>query len=109
MNADGTNLTRLNPDRFPGETPAFSPDGNQIVFGSTAEGDSSVYIMNTDGSGLKRVGPQDSKWRDPLFVSDRIMFVAQREIYSIKPDGTDSRQVTNHPPFENVFERNPFE
>jgi dipeptidyl aminopeptidase/acylaminoacyl peptidase len=108
MNADGTNLTRLTPDRFPGETPAFSPDGNQIVFGSTASGDSSVYIMNTDGSGLKRVGPQDSKWRDPLFVSDRIMFVASREIYSIKPDGTDLRQVTNNT-LEDSFERNPAE
>lgn len=104
MNADGTNLTRLTPDRSPGETPAFSPDGNQIVFGSTAEGDSSLYIMNSDGSDLKRVGPQDSNWRDPLFVSDRIMFVALRDIQTVKPDGTGLKQVTNNN-FEDSFDR----
>lgn len=104
MDAYGANLTRLTPDRFPGETPAFSPDGNQIVFASTAQGDSSVYIMNHDGSGLTRVGPQDSKWRDPLFVGDRILFVAQREINSIKPDGTDLKQVTNNT-LDDSFER----
>jgi Tol biopolymer transport system component len=96
MNADGGNLTRLTPDGFPGETPAFSPDGNQIVFGSTAEGDSSIYVMNNDGTGLKRVGPQDSNWRDPLFVGNRIMFVALNEIHTMKPDGTGLKQVTNN-------------
>ena len=100
MNADGTDLTRLTPDRLPGEAPAFSPDGNQIVFGSTAWGDDSIYIMNRDGSGLKRVGPQDSKWRDPLFVGDRIMFVRNisnsDEIYSVKVDGSDIQRVTNN-------------
>lgn len=107
MNADGTDLTKLT-DAVPGEAPAFSPDGNQIVFGSTASGDTSIYIMNTDGSGLKRVGQQDSKWRDPLFVGDRIMFVApaqvNTDIWSIKPDGTGLKHVTTSV-LEDAFER----
>ncbi len=104
MNADGANLTRLTPDGFPGETPAFSLDGTQIVFASTAEGNSSVYIMKNDGSDLKRVGPHNSNWRDPLFVSDRIMFVALNEIHTIRSDGTGLKQVTINT-IEDSFER----
>jgi Tol biopolymer transport system component len=104
MNADGTNLIRLTPDGLPGETPAYSSDGKQIVFCSTAQGDASIYIMNNDGSGLNRVGPQDSQWRDPLFVSERIMFVDQKEVNSIKPDGTGLKQVT-HNTIDDSFER----
>lgn len=107
MNADGSHLTKLT-DAVPGEAPTFSPDGNQIVFGSTASGDTSIYIMNTDGSGLKRVGQQDSNWRDPLFVGDRIMFLARvhvnTDILSIKPDGTGLRHVTSSV-LEDAFER----
>lgn len=104
MNADGTHLTKLTPDHLPGEKPAFSPDGTQIVFNSTAWGDEGLYMMNTEGTGLKRVGLQDSSWRDPLFVGDRIMFVRGADIYSMKSDGTDVKQVTDNT-LEDAFER----
>ena len=38
------------------EFPTFSPDGTQIVFNSNREDENfDVYIMNTDGSGVKRL------------------------------------------------------
>jgi len=94
MNADGTDPRRITPggaDGIAAERPAFSPDGNQIVFSSV--GEMGVYIVNTDGSGLKKL--TDYGW-DPLFVGDRIMFVKQDQIYKMKLDGTEVSRVTQN-------------
>ncbi len=99
MNTDGTDLKRLTPggaDGILALTPAFSPDGKQVAFGSIAWDDVSIYIINTDGSAVKRIGQQNSRWGDPLFVADRIMFVYQDQIYSMKSDGTDVKRITNN-------------
>ena len=106
MNLDGSNLARITPDGPNGVLavcPAFSPDGKQVVF-SSVDG-MSVYIVNTDGSGLKRL--RSNGW-DPLFIGDRIMFVSlggKTQIYSMKADGTDVMQVTNDA-FNDSFEVN---
>jgi TolB protein len=58
MNANGSNLTRLieSPD-FIDQEPAWSPDGQQIVFDGYQSGDinSSIYAINVNGSGLTRL------------------------------------------------------
>src|SRR4030095_10800756 len=35
--------------------PAWSPDGQRIAFASNPEGNSDVYVINVDGSGLLRL------------------------------------------------------
>jgi TolB protein len=35
--------------------PVFSPDGKQIAFMSNRDGNSEIYVMNRDGSGLRRL------------------------------------------------------
>ena len=35
--------------------PSFSPDGTRIAFSSNRDGNSEIYVMNVDGSGLRRV------------------------------------------------------
>jgi len=99
MNADGTDLARLTPagaNSILALTPAFSPNGKQIVFGSLGWGDFGLYVINVDGTGLQRVGERDAGWADPLFVNDRIMFLFDNEIYSMKTDGTDVKRITNN-------------
>jgi TolB protein len=49
------------------EHPAWSPDGMHIVFSSTAGGNSGIYIMNSDGSGKRRIfdglrNARDASW-----------------------------------------------
>jgi Tol biopolymer transport system component len=45
--------TRLTDDG--GEYPAWSPDGSQIVYTRTQQGDGGLWIMNADGSGKRRL------------------------------------------------------
>jgi TolB protein len=61
-------------------SPAFSPDGRRIVFIATSDGNSEIYVMNLDGTGLFRlthskateVAPQFSKDGNSLvFASNR--------------------------------------
>jgi TolB protein len=35
--------------------PVFSPDGTKIAFASSRSGNGDIYVINVDGSGLRRV------------------------------------------------------
>ena len=39
--------------------PDWSPDGTQIVFGRHDENKRELYIVNSDGTGLTKIGPDD--------------------------------------------------
>lgn len=57
MGADGANLRRVGPDEIRFQAaPDYSPDGRQIVFsGGASPFEADLYIMNADGSGLRRL------------------------------------------------------
>jgi TolB protein len=55
MNADGSGVTRLTTSPGIDATPDWSPDGTRIVFASTRDGNSEIYVMNADGSGQTRI------------------------------------------------------
>lgn len=91
--------------------PAFSPDGQQMVFRSGRDGHKNLYIMNHDGSNVRRL--TDGDWTDTMsdWSWDRkwITFASDREdnfdIWIIRPDGSNLRKViggggrNNHPHF----------
>ena len=65
MNADGSDVARLTDNSTGGREPAWSPDGRKIAFASDrhdpakgslpVRGDSAIYAMNADGSGVARL------------------------------------------------------
>lgn len=77
MNADGSNVRRLTPEPAAGEAradevndrfPAISPDGSRVAFisnrrlvasGGNTYRTTDVYIVNTDGTGLRQVTPSE--------------------------------------------------
>jgi Tol biopolymer transport system component len=120
-NIDGSDLKQLT---FTGDYTAeatVSKNG-KIVFTSLREGDLDIYSMNPDGSGLKRLTHQKGYDGGPFFSADGKMIVyrayhpkeekelreyeenlAKRqvvggtlELFTMKSDGSDRRQITNH-------------
>jgi dipeptidyl aminopeptidase/acylaminoacyl peptidase len=57
MNADGSNVQQLtNTPLIVDEAPAWSPDGQKIVFQTDRDGNNwEIYVMNVDGSDQKRL------------------------------------------------------
>ena len=51
--------------------PAWSPDGSKIAFTSNRDGNPEIYVMNRDGSGLRRHDQQPDDRRHADVVADR--------------------------------------
>jgi dipeptidyl aminopeptidase/acylaminoacyl peptidase len=105
---DGTNLTRLtrNPDH---DIPMdFSPDGSRIVFLRPEPGTDppagSLYVVNVDGTSLKRITPPgmgvgSARWSPDgnWIVLSGSTTESEGPIRVVRPDGTGLRKVFEDP------------
>ena len=55
MKADGSDLLRVTNDAFSDLYPVASPDGKKIAFQTDRDGHREIYVMNTDGTGQRRL------------------------------------------------------
>jgi TolB protein len=111
VNVHGTGVTNLtSPDRLPGQ-PGLNGDnircdwsakGNAIAFTSNRAGNQEIYVMDADGTGLRRLTNAAGSDANPAFSpkGDLIVFESNRdgtpEIYVMKADGTgDAERLTN--------------
>ena len=115
MDADGSSFRQLTQLKRPTSSedfqPVWSPDGKRIAFqreNSTASprGKRAIFVVNADGTGLRRVTPwrldagdhpdwsPDGRWI--LFRSPS--FDLGGNIYAIRPDGTGLKQLTDFAP-----------
>jgi len=81
--------------------PCYSPDGRQIVFESDREGTQQLYVMGTDGSGIRRISyGGDGRYSTPVWSprGDLIAFTKQGGgrflIGVMRPDGQGERILT---------------
>lgn len=99
----------------------FSPDGKRILFsrtinkfGNTDSGDIAVYLMNVDGSGLRRVTqfpPHDNTTGAVIATNGRMSFSGSRivytystpsraawpnDLYGVDPSGANKRLVSRN-------------
>jgi Tol biopolymer transport system component len=114
MNLDGSNRHVIyQGPAYSGDLnyPMFSPSGKQILFEransgfSKPAGKRAVFVINADGSGLKRLTPwaedsgdnpdwsPDGRWI--LFHSHQDDPIGQAQYFLIHPDGTGRRQLTH--------------
>ena len=93
MNADGSSQTELTSGTQDID-PAWSPDGTQIAFARPSSNGWNVFVMNADGSGLRRVS--DVSGNDPAWSPDgrRLAYVAPDGIGVVGIDGSDPHRVS---------------
>ena len=99
---DGSGLRRLAEHvHSPINRPAWSPDGNRIVFvayGVLNRGDLFVVTVASDEVEQLTATPEDEKWPDWSPDGSRIVYsrglLFERQIYSMAADGSDVRQLT---------------
>ena len=87
-------------------SPAWSPDGRRIAFASDRDGNTEVYVMNADGSGVTRLTVNDAVDSSPSWSPDgrRIAFVSTRdgnwEIYVMNADGSGVTRLTDNDAYD---------
>jgi TolB protein len=102
--ADGTGADLGCQDRqtYDNANPAFSPDGEEMVFVSNRDGDWEIYVTGVDGNGVERQ-LTDNSYSDlnPKFSPDGkyIVFASDAtatfDIYRMRPDGSEVTRLTN--------------
>jgi len=98
----GTSL-QLTHNAVADSNPAWSPDGQQLAFASSRDGNSEIYAMNADGSNVRRLTTNAAADYEPTWSSDgtRIAFVSERdgnrEIYVMDQTGLNPVRLTNNP------------
>jgi len=106
MNADGSQQTNLTKDKQSNWGATWAPDGKHILFNSARDGGiPHLYLMNPDGSGLRRLCPRSDLWEEyPGWSPDgtKIAFMSnvgtsQWVIYVMNVDCSGLKQLTNGP------------
>lgn len=81
-------------------TPDFTPDGEKILYSSTASGYAQIYSANADGSGLHRISSYQAVEVSPRVSpkGNEIVFVSDRsglpQIYRMNMDGAAVERLT---------------
>lgn len=81
--------------------PAWSPDGSRLAFMSNRDGNPEIYVINRDGSGVRRLtnhpaGDVTPTWSPTgnqiAFTSDR---GGQPQVYIMNVDGTGLKRISS--------------
>jgi len=115
MNADGSRLQQITRNELDDEDPAWSPDGERIVFQRDfnpirGEGDVDLLTMKADGRGERKltntrdVQEYAANWSPN---GQTIAFASTRggdsEIWTMKPNGSNQRQLTSNAGLEDEY------
>jgi len=101
VNADGSGLQNLTVNPADIRSPKWSPDGAQIAFVSTWDGNREIYTINVNGSGLTRLTNDPDYDTGPSWAPDgtHIAFNSKRsgnwQVYVMNSDGSGVIPLTD--------------
>jgi TolB protein len=81
--------------------PAWSPDGTKLAFMSQRDGNPEIYVVNRDGSNLRRLTNHPENDVTPTWspTGTQIAFTSNRtgtpQIWIMNADGTEPRKITS--------------
>ena len=96
----GAEVVRLATAKEGNFEPSVSPDGTQVAFVSSREGDPEIYVMKADGTDVRRLTAFHKEDMAPRWSPDGrwLSFVSDREgrvrVFVVKPDGSGLRAVS---------------
>jgi TolB protein len=122
INTDGTGVTKLtqntnhyqdiNNNAYPPSAPSISDDGGKVAFEGYVGSDREIFVINSDGTGLKQLTDNDEDDWAPVISGDGSRIVFQRseyqeatsnpepmkpQVFVINSDGTGLTQLTDDP------------
>lgn len=111
MSPDGSNANRIAENVLMEARPAWSPDGSWIAFyGTLAGGPGGIYRITPEGAGFQTLvapvwhlaRPEWSPDSEKILYSTNANLLApapevDTDIWVVNRDGTNPRQLTNHP------------
>jgi Tol biopolymer transport system component len=117
MRADGSEQTQITNNADLDLEPAWSPSGRRLVFQRDPDGpgpdDGEIWVMRADGSCEKQLTDNAVEDNEPAWSPDgrRIAFhrdtdpapeleAVNFEVFDMRPDGSDVRQLTDAPGFD---------
>jgi TolB protein len=107
--ADGSNIVALTDDDALDSAPAWSPDGTQIAWESTRDGDDrEIYVMDADGTNVRRLTDNDVHDEGPAWSPDGRLITFTRadsesapgDVWVMNADGTQPVALTETPVIE---------
>jgi dipeptidyl aminopeptidase/acylaminoacyl peptidase len=103
MNTEGVGVT-LNPNpagAYDDMDPAWSPDGRRIAFASNRSGNFDIYVMNANGTDVKRLTSEPRGDRYPAWSPNGALIAFRgyagpsggSQIFTMAPDGTGAKAL----------------
>ena len=81
--------------------PAWSPDGSKLAFWSNRDGNPEIYVVNRDGTGMRRLTNHPENDSTPTWspTGNQIAFTSNRsgapQIWVMNADGSQPQQITH--------------